>query len=168
MSLSVCLCLSVCVFLQVFLPPTYASLLFLVGDAILYGLLAWYLDGVIRGNQLHNQTCDFSMLYLYSQATMECQENCEYSYNYYAHFLLYFMRKRLRGRSWDPIFHLFIFLHVSCSHFPFQLSYWLPTKGKSPPSGQQRSVLQDTDNDQDTSDEDDAPLLTKGYVRSFL
>jgi hypothetical protein len=97
-------------YITVFLPPTYASLLFLVGDAILYGLLAWYLDGVIRGN--HG------------------------------------MPRKL--------------------HFPFQLSYWLPTKGKSPPSGQQRSVLQDTDNDQDTSDEDDAPLLTKGYVRSFL
>jgi ABC-type multidrug transport system ATPase subunit len=89
----------------VFLPPTYASLLFLIGDAILYGVLAWYLDGVIRGN--HG------------------------------------IPRKL--------------------YFPFQLSYWLPTKGKSPSSGQQRSVLQDTDNDQDTSDEDDVPLLTKGY-----
>ena len=35
--------------MQVILPPTYESLLYLLGDALLYGLLAWYLDAVIRG-----------------------------------------------------------------------------------------------------------------------
>jgi ABC-type multidrug transport system ATPase subunit len=35
---------------EVSLPPTFMSLVFLMGDAILYGLLAWYLDAVFRGN----------------------------------------------------------------------------------------------------------------------
>ena len=39
--------------LQVFLPPTYMSLLFLIADAVLYGLLAWYLDAVIRGINMY-------------------------------------------------------------------------------------------------------------------
>ena len=38
---------------QVYLPPTYSALLLLVGDAVLYGLLAWYLDAVIRGNHIY-------------------------------------------------------------------------------------------------------------------
>ncbi len=38
------------IFSQFDLPPTYLSFAFLVLDALLYGLLAWYLDAVIRGN----------------------------------------------------------------------------------------------------------------------
>ena len=62
------MCVSVCVFvpLQVYLPPTYTSLLLMIADAILYGLLAWYLDAVIRGTcTLYNYACTCIYMYMY-------------------------------------------------------------------------------------------------------
>ena len=46
-----CTCVHSCPWslFQVELPPTYQALVFMVCDALLYGLLAWYLDAVIRG-----------------------------------------------------------------------------------------------------------------------
>ncbi len=46
---SVMLCPSLFSSLQFEMPPTYQSYIYLVLNALLYGVIAWYLDAVIRG-----------------------------------------------------------------------------------------------------------------------
>lgn len=59
--------------MQVILPPTYESLLYLLGDALLYGLLAWYLDAVIRGETRNeNQPLLYSYTYTIDSVNAMC------------------------------------------------------------------------------------------------
>ena len=44
--------------LQFDMPPTYYAFVYMVLDALLYGVLAWYLDAVLRGEICLNRFDD--------------------------------------------------------------------------------------------------------------
>ena len=55
---------------QFSMPPTYYSLLFLFLNALFYGIMAWYLDSVVRGEQgeqrVHEQIIVFMTCFYFS------------------------------------------------------------------------------------------------------
>ena len=68
------------------MPPTYYAFVYMVLDALLYGVLAWYLDAVLRGNlyihtHTHTHTHQFDDPWVCScipQETMESLGNCKF------------------------------------------------------------------------------------------
>lgn len=157
---------------QVELPPTYEAFVFMMCDALLYGLLAWYLDAVIRGRGVRSTPSVLCMLSAHPVFCVPhlllplppCREPWDSSQTVSWNDLSSFPQLILSSLL-PPSFPL----PSLCRYFPFQLSYWFdwlpwcsPQKKRTHSTGRSSADLQ---GDQESEDDETSPLLGRVNVR---